>query len=363
MTGHRYEQERKRQEEREEREIRRQEEREEREMKRQKEREKREREERERIRAEEKALWDAKEEAERKEREAARKGMEEEREVRSRSTAARTKTFGDAMRSAAIRMREEPLDAIPFFENVERLFAPLEVPVELQADLVHPYLSDRANKLVSQLEPSVTRDYTVVKRYILSQLRLSPRVLLDKFNTLVRGAEKTTVLFASRLKALLQYYLDSRKVKTFKDLFSLIVSDRIKSTLVEGCLNHVLSVESNTDSGWLNYDKLSDVIDTYYANRVDGKPVVAAIGYNGKNRQRGREGQGFRNDKSVVEQAVTEKGLSGKSVKARDASNMPGIAGKSCWSCGGPHLKKNCPTIGQSGDRSGYRAAGAQSRV
>jgi hypothetical protein len=49
--------------------------------------------------------------------------MEEEREARFRSTAARTKTFGDAMRSAAIRMREEPLDAIPFFENVERLFA------------------------------------------------------------------------------------------------------------------------------------------------------------------------------------------------------------------------------------------------
>jgi hypothetical protein len=289
--------------------------------------------------------------------------MEEEREARFRSTAARTKTFGDAMRSAAIRMREEPLDAIPFFENVERLFATLEVPVELQADLIRPYLSDRANRLVSQLEPSATRDYTVVKRYILSQLRLSPRVLLDKFNTLVRGAEETTVLFASRLKALLQYYLDSRKVKTFKDLFSLIVSDRIKSTLAEGCLNHVLSVESNTDGGWLSYDKLSDVIDTYYANRVDGKPVVAAIGYNGKNRQRGHEGQGFRNDKSVVEQTVTDKGLSAKSVKARDASYMPGTAGKSCWSCGGPHLKKNCPTIGQSGDRSGYRAAGAQSRV
>ncbi len=336
---------------------------EEREIKRQEEREKRERDERDHIRVEERKRQDEKEETERKEREAARKGLEEEREARFWSTAAQAKTFGDAMRSAAIRMRKEPLDAIPFFENVERLLATLKVPDELYVDLIRPYLSDRANRLVSQLEPGATRDYTVVKQYILSQLRLSPRVLLDKFNTLVRGAEETTVLFASRLKALLQYYLDSRKVKTFKDLFSLIISDRIKSTLTEGCLNYVLLVESITDNGWLNYDKLSDVIDTYHANRIDGKPVVAAIGINNRNRLRGREGQGFRNDKSVVEQTVTDKGNSGKTVKARDASNAPGIASKSCWSCGGPHLKKNCPNVGQSGDRSGYRAAGAQSRV
>jgi hypothetical protein len=48
--------------------------------------------------------------------------------------------------------------------------------------------------------------------------------------------------------------VSSRSVDTFKDLVSLMVTDRLKQTLSEDCLRHVLSVEVSTDKHWLGYD-------------------------------------------------------------------------------------------------------------
>jgi hypothetical protein len=64
--------------------------------------------------------------------------------------------------------------------------------------------------------------------------------------------------------------------------------------LSDDCLNHVLSEETTSENGWLTYDKLADVIDNYYANRVKGKPFAAAIGFNGKSRQREHNGDEIR---------------------------------------------------------------------
>ena len=58
--------------------------------------------------------------------------------------------------------------------------------------------------------------------------------------------------FASRLKGLLNYYLDSRYVTDFAKLCELLVSDRIKSTLSDSCLQYVLSIESGMKDGWMS---------------------------------------------------------------------------------------------------------------
>ena len=55
---------------------------------------------------------------------------------RRNSAAAKGKMFGDAMRNSAIRMGVDPIDAIPFFRNVEQLFEVYEVPAQLQAMLI-----------------------------------------------------------------------------------------------------------------------------------------------------------------------------------------------------------------------------------
>ena len=60
-----------------------------------------------------------------------------------------------------------------------------------------------------------------------------------------------------------------------------MVCDRIKSSLSEACLRHVLSVENATERGWLDVDGLSDVIDKYSAcHNNNNRPQAFAIGQN-----------------------------------------------------------------------------------
>jgi hypothetical protein len=232
------------------------------------------------------------------------------------------------------------------------------VPDKLMVDLMRPYLSERAVKLLSHLETSQMEDYEIVKRYILSQLRLSPRLFLERFNGAVKQQNETAVLFASRLKTLLKYYLDSRKVSTFEKLFSLLISDKIKATLNEDCLNHVLSVEALADDGWVSHDKLGDLIDTYDANRVNGRPRASAIGagsvqYSSKVNNKGTDGAEMRGEQVSGQQFVDRRPTNGTAQTVG-----PGVAPKSCWHCGGHHLKRNCPQL-SAGERPGERSADA----
>ena len=55
----------------------------------------------------------------------------------------------------------------------------------------------------------------------------------------------------------MNYYLESRHVDDFDGLFELLICDRIKSSLSEACLRHVLSVENATERGWLDIDAFS----------------------------------------------------------------------------------------------------------
>jgi len=106
-------------------------------------------------------------------------------------------------------------------------------------------------------------------------------VYLDRFNTYRKVDSKSYVAFASRLKGLLNYYLESRHVDDFDGLFELLICDRIKSSLSEACLRHVLSVENATERGWLDIDALSDVIDRYAASyNNNNRPQTFAIGQN-----------------------------------------------------------------------------------
>jgi Na+-translocating ferredoxin:NAD+ oxidoreductase RnfC subunit len=96
------------------------------------------------------------------------KADEEKEEERKRSNVERAKLFDDAMRNASVRMGSDPIDAIPFFEGIEHLFDVFKAPNNSKVDLLRPYLSERAVKLLSQLDAGKLNDYNDVKRYILS---------------------------------------------------------------------------------------------------------------------------------------------------------------------------------------------------
>jgi len=195
-------------------------------------------------------------------------------EIEKNDTAvAKVKLFSDAMRNTAIKLSNDPIELLPFFLNVECLYDESNVSENLRVQLLRPYLSERSKILLTLLDSDSAKDYGKVKEFLLHQFQLSPRVFLARFNN-VRQSDETMILFASKLKSLLHYYLNSRKVDTFEQFVSLMITDRMKTTLSEDCLRHILSVEAGSENGWLEYDKLAVIVDTYYSNHLRDKPVV-----------------------------------------------------------------------------------------
>ena len=102
---------------------------------------------------------------------------------------------------------------------------------------------------MTKLNHQVSRDYTQLKDALLQEFKLSANVYLERFNTSIKSADDTYVSFTSKLTGLLDYYLESRHVTTYEQPCELLISDRIKTVLSEGCLRCILSIESAKDTG------------------------------------------------------------------------------------------------------------------
>jgi len=75
-------------------------------------------------------------------------------------------------------------------------------------------------------------------------------------------------LASPRLAAILDAYLNSRKInKSYDKLIDLLVCDKVKSTLPEGCLKHILAIESTKENGWLPSSELAEAVDLSFASR------------------------------------------------------------------------------------------------
>ena len=77
----------------------------------------------------------------------------------------------------------DPIEAIPFFRNVEQLVDVYDVPAELRPVLVRPFLNDKAKAVAGKLGPEVLGDYERLKAAVLKEFKLSPNVYLDRFKT------------------------------------------------------------------------------------------------------------------------------------------------------------------------------------
>ena len=139
------------------------------------------------------------------------------------SAVTKGKLFGDAMRASTIRMSTDPINVIPFFRNVEQLFTVYDVPKPFQALLIRPFLNEKAKGVLGKLSPDVVGDYERLKGALLQYFKLSANVYLESFNTCCKDSDETYVTFASKLKNLLDYYLQSRHIDKFETLCELLV--------------------------------------------------------------------------------------------------------------------------------------------
>jgi len=174
---------------------------------------------------------------------------------------------------------DDPIEAVAFFMNTEQLFDVYKVPTDLKALLIRPYLNDKAKNIVSKFTPDVAGDYSRLKDASLHKFKLSSNTYLERFNSCRKSGAETFVAFASRLKGLLNYYLDSSYVTDFAKLCELLMCEHIKSTLSGSCLQYVLSIESGTKDGWMPIEKLTSSIDRYQsAHSAAGVARAFAIG-------------------------------------------------------------------------------------
>ncbi len=186
---------------------------------------------------------------------------------RFENPAAKAKMYGDAIRNTATKQPNDPAELSSFFEQFERLFADYAVPADLQLQLIKPYLSDRSRTAMTRHgEDKITR-YGELKRFLLAEYKCVPQYYLERFNTLNKGDNETVVSFMGRLKTMLRYYLNSRHIAdSFEALYELLICDRIKTVLSEGCLRHILSVEATSTEGWVRTEKLAEIADLYLAS-------------------------------------------------------------------------------------------------
>jgi hypothetical protein len=132
---------------------------------------------------------------------------------------------------------------------------------------------------LNQLTGEDASSYGDVKEYLMNQLRLVPSYFVDEFNCITRNVGETFKTYMSRLSTLLRYYLQSRKVDDFDSLFQLLICNKVKTSLSENVLSHVLRSEVTLDTQWADVNKLADILDTYHANydRFDN-PKASVLG-------------------------------------------------------------------------------------
>ena len=267
-----------------------------------------------------------------------------DRERVSKTLISQTKLFADALKGSMPRMPSDVVHLLTYFKDVEQLFAKFEVPVGLQAQFLRPYLSEKATLLVSRMDADKASDYKAVKTMLLREFKLSPAVYLEKFNTDTRKQDETCLMYSARLVAILDAYLDSRKVdRNYDTVTQLLVCDRIKSTLPEGCLKHILAIESSNETGWLKVSELAEAIDLYFANRWQhgDRPRAGALGIPASTKPASVPGLGNRSlPVSVVRPPRSPNG----GRKYVNTHLAPGELSRRCFTCGSKfHLKNSCP--------------------
>ena len=289
------------------------------------------------------------------------KAAERESEKRGERESAvnRAKRFGDAIKASLFQMGHDAMEMPSFFRHVESVFSRFKVPGDLQADLLQPFLNAKARTIVARMDPLSSRRYETVRDLILKEHKLTPATYLEHFNCITRPENETCVMFGARLKALLEQYVRSRKVDaSFEGLMSLLLSDRIKATLGDGCLRHILSVELHAERGWLDAGELAEAVDTYLANHfANDKPRATAIGQKFENfktsppsnnsyqKQETQSNSGqFRNAQNKKDDPMQ--------YKQQKQSDSPAASNRKtglCFNCRSTeHYKRDCPLLRQT---------------
>src|SRR3989441_5721642 len=92
-----------------------------------------------------------------------------------------------------------------------------------------PYVVDAKPKFSCQIRG----DGNIIKGIIMKEYQITPGICRRGFVGCLKFKTESVVQYVSRLRSLLQCYLDSRKVITFTELMDLMNSDHVKDSLTQ----------------------------------------------------------------------------------------------------------------------------------
>ncbi|XP_023233345.1 uncharacterized protein LOC111633048 [Centruroides sculpturatus] len=206
--------------------------------------------------------------------------------------------YARRVKAALPKMPEEE-EAVPsWFRMVEVILETYEVPVYLQGQIVLSVLSEKCKAALTRLSVDKVKHYASLKEFILEELRLSPAEYLKGFRRTERYPGETWPQFASRLKDLYQYYVDSREVETLEGLVELTVADHIKTLLPQDSRKYVILQEGK---GWSKPAELARFIEKFDKASSSMSPTKSEK--NGEQRDSWRE---TKEKSSPVTQTIDE---------------------------------------------------------
>ena len=182
------------------------------------------------------------------------------------------------------KMRDDEMDVPGYFRDVENIFNDFATNDDLKITLLIPHMNTKAKKVVQRLTEEQRLDYNIVKRSILQEFKMTPKVYKDKFQDTMRVMGETWLQYVSRLELYLRYYLESRTVTTFEDLKDLLVADRMREVMPLEIRKLILLKEEET---WLKPRVMAEQADIFSANLRETSGVYAVNSGRG-NDYRGR---------------------------------------------------------------------------
>jgi len=105
------------------------------------------------------------------------------RRSRADMLADKVKRCGITLKQVVTPMPSDASEIPKFFENLEAIFRLFEVPEDLHAKLLLPFLSDKAKYVISRLCASELEEYGAVHDFILAEFKLTPREYKTRFDS------------------------------------------------------------------------------------------------------------------------------------------------------------------------------------
>jgi len=131
----------------------------------------------------------------------------EPRRPRVETLANRVKRYGSALKQVVSPMPSDATEIPQFFESLKAMFRSFEIPADLRAKLLLPFLS---KSLISRFNAEELDDYEGVRDFLLSEFKLTPREYKARFDNATKRPDETFIYFAARIRNNLRYYLRSR---------------------------------------------------------------------------------------------------------------------------------------------------------